>query len=219
MNDDIRVLIADDDPIVRFALSQIVSMVDGLAVVGEAEHGAEAVDLCSKLSPDVVMMDVQMPIMGGVEATGIITSEQPNTKVLAVTTLDTSDAVLEMLAAGATGYLLKGSTKDELATAVRQVHAGDSSLSPRVAALLVEHVRTNTAPPARTNQLPELTDRETEVLEHLAQGQSNAEMAREMFVSEGTIKAHLGHIMAKWNVRDRVQLLITAARAGLIDLR
>lgn len=213
---EIRVLITDDDPLVRVALSHFVSRDPDITVIGEAESGAEALEMVEALQPDIVMMDVQMPIMGGIEATEILTQRWPEIRVLAVTTLDTRETVLPMLGAGATGYMLKDSSADEIITALRQAYEGESSLSPRIAAMLVQHVR-SASPAGNTGDLATLTDRESQVLQHLALGMSNAEMSNALHVSEGTIKAHLGSIMSKWNVRDRVQVLVTAARAGLVD--
>lgn len=213
---DIRVLITDDDPLVRVALSHFVARAPEFRVVGEAENGAEAVAFVEREQPDIVMMDVQMPVMGGIEAAGEITSRWPDVCVLAVTTLDTRETVLPMLSAGASGYMLKDSSADEIVAALRQAYQGQSYLSPRVAAMLVRHVR-EARPGVGADGLEVLTDRESEVLKCLAQGMSNAEMAQSLHVSEGTIKAHLGSIMSKWQVRDRVQVLVTAARAGLVD--
>lgn len=215
---EIRVLIVDDDPLVRTALSHFVSRDAEIEVVGEAEGGAEGVDAVERLRPDVVMMDVQMPVMNGIEATAVIAGRWPDVRILAVTTLDGRDTVLPMLNAGASGYLLKDSSAADIIAGVREVHGGASSLSPRIAAMLIKHVR-ESAPaddgPAR--DLEPLTEREREVLDRLAQGMSNAEIARSLIVSEGTVKAHLGRMMSKWQVRDRVQILVAAARAGLVD--
>lgn len=213
---EIRVLITDDDPLVRVALSHFVSRDPEINVIAEADNGRQAIELVESLQPDVVMMDVQMPEMGGIEATEEIKKRWPEIRVLAVTTLDTRETVLPMLSAGATGYMLKDSSADEILHALKQAYEGESSLSPRVAAMLVEHVR-SAGPVGGTGELAALTDRESEVLNSLASGMSNAEMASALHVSEGTIKAHLGSIMSKWNVRDRVQVLVTAARAGLVS--
>lgn len=215
--DSIRVLITDDDPLVRLALRQFVSRAPEITVVGEAEDGFDAIEQVEELSPDVVMMDVQMPRMGGIEATAELTSRWPGICVLAVTTLDTPDTVLPMLDAGASGYMLKDSSPDEIVTALRQAYQGESSLSPRIAAMLVRHVRHARAGGTDATQLAELSSHELHVLRLLAQGMSNAEMAEAMHRSEGTIKAHLGSIISKWHVRDRVQVLVTAARAGLVE--
>ena len=159
-----------------------------------------------------------MPEMNGIEATAVISERWPEVKILAVTTLDGSDTVLPMLSAGASGYLLKDSSAASILEGVREVYSGASSLSPRIASLLIKHVR-DTEPVGGDDSLEALTDREQEVLQRLAQGMSNAEIARTLIVSEGTVKAHLGRIMSKWHVRDRVQILVTAAHAGLVDFR
>ena len=216
--DEIRVLITDDDPLVRLALSQFVARAPEISVAGEAGNGLEAIEAIERLQPDIVMMDVQMPVMNGIEATQEITSRWPNGCVLAVTTLETPETVLPMLNAGASGYMLKDSSADEIVAALRQAHQGESSLSPRIAAMLVRHVRdAKSGNASGPGELAVLTEREAEVLRLLAQGMSNAEMADALHVSEGTIKAHLGSIISKWHVRDRVQVLVTAARAGLVD--
>ena len=216
---EIRVLITDDDPLVRVALSHFVSRDSEVTVVGEAENGLEALEAIERLQPNAVMIDVRMPEMNGIDATEQIKKRWPEICVLAVTTLDTSDAVLPMLSAGASGYILKESTADEILTALKQAFEGVSPLSPRVAARLVEHVRSSgsVTPTSVVSNLPVLSERESDVLRNLALGMSNAEMAKALDVSEGTVKMHLGSIMSKWGVRDRVQVLVTAARAGLID--
>ncbi|GAT73687.1 response regulator [Microbacterium hydrocarbonoxydans] len=216
---EIRVLIVDDDPLVRSALSHFVSRDPEIKVVGEAENGAEGIEAVDRLRPDVVMMDVQMPEMNGIEATAAIAGRWPDVRVLAVTTLDGSDTVLPMLNAGASGYLLKDSSAADIVAGVREVHGGASSLSPRIASMLIKHVRDSGPAEGAGRELEPLTDREREVLDLLAQGMSNAEIARALIVSEGTVKAHLGRIMSKWQVRDRVQILVAAAHAGLVEFR
>jgi len=215
----IRVLIVDDDPLVRSALAHFVSRGSDVEVVGQAENGFEAIELVEQHRPDIVMMDVQMPEMNGIEATSAITGRWPDVRVLAVTTLDGSDTVLPMLSAGASGYLLKDSSAESILEGVREVYHGASSLSPRIASLLIRHVRSTEPEAGAAEALEELTERETEVLHRLAEGMSNAEIAQSLIVSEGTVKAHLGRIMSKWHVRDRVQILVTAAHAGLVDFR
>lgn len=214
--DEIRVLLTDDDPLVRVALSHFVSRAPEITVIAEAESGADAIAAVERLKPDIVMMDVQMPGMNGIEATEEITRRWPEVCVLAVTTLDTRETVLPMLSAGASGYMLKDSSPDEFISALRQAHNGTSSLSPRIAAMLVKHVRSASSS-SGLGELEPLTDRETDVLQHLAKGMSNSEISNALHVSEGTVKAHLGGIMSKWHVRDRVQVLVAAARAGLVE--
>lgn len=216
---EIRVVIVDDDPLVRSALSHFVSRDPEITVIAQAEDGVEAIATVEREQPDVVMMDVQMPEMDGIEATGVIAERWPHVRVLAVTTLDGSDTVLPMLSAGASGYLLKDSSADDIVTGVREVHSGASSLSPRIASMLIKHVRDSTPVAADAAALEPLTEREVEVLHCLAQGMSNAEIAKALIVSEGTVKAHLGRMMSKWHLRDRVQILVTAAHAGLVSFR
>jgi DNA-binding NarL/FixJ family response regulator len=215
----IRVLIVDDDPLVRTALSHFVSRDPEIDVIGEAETGLEAIAFVEKDRPDVVMMDVQMPEMNGIDATTAIVERWPDVRILAVTTLDGSDTVLPMLSAGASGYMLKDSSAESILAGVREVYSGASSLSPKIASMLVRHVRDETSSRGEAADLEALTDRESEVLECLAKGMSNAEIARALVVSEGTVKAHLGRIMSKWQVRDRVQILVAAAQAGLVSFR
>lgn len=214
---EIRVLLVDDDPLVRSALAHFLTREEGTTVVAEAGDGRDALDQIGRHRPDVVLMDVRMPRMDGIDATAQIAQRWPDVRVLAVTTFDTVDTVLPMLHAGASGYLLKDSPAEEIVAGVRRVHEGTTSLSPRIAALLVEHVRERERPPsAGTRALEPLTDREGDILRCLARGMSNAEIAAELIVSEGTVKAYLGRIMTKWGVRDRVQIIVAAARAGLI---
>lgn len=216
---DIRVLIVDDDPLVRSALSHFVSRDPEIKVIAQAEDGVEAIATVEREQPDVVMMDVQMPEMNGIEATGVIVERWPHVRVLAVTTLDGRDTVLPMLSAGASGYLLKDSSAEEIVIGVREVHSGQSSLSPRIASMLIRHVRDSEPTTGDGTPLEPLTDREAEVLQCLAKGMSNAEIAKTLIVSEGTVKAHLGRMMSKWHLRDRVQILVAAAHAGLVNFR
>lgn len=214
---EIRVLLVDDDPLVRAALSHFLGREPDMIVVAEAEDGRDALDQVGRHGPDVVVMDVRMPRMDGIDATAQIAERWPDVRVLAVTTFDTVDTVLPMLHAGASGYLLKDSPAHEIVEGVRRVREGTTSLSPRIAALLIEHVRDRDhRAPVEARPLEPLTDREDDVLRCLARGMSNAEIATELLVSEGTVKAYLGRIMTKWGVRDRVQIIVAAAQAGLI---
>lgn len=216
MTDAIRVLICEGDPLARVALKHFVSLVDAITVVGEAGSGIDAIAAVDRLQPDIVMMDVQMPGMNGIDVTQTISTKWPEVCVVAITTLATRESVLPMLSAGASGYVLKDSNADEIIDALRKVHQGEIFISPQIAAMLVQHVR-ETPSAEETAGLEPLTNREAEVLTHLALGMSNTEMSKALYVSEGTIKAHLGAIMSKWQVRDRVQVLVAAARAGLVD--
>lgn len=220
MPDQVRVLLADDDTLVRHALGFFVGEVDGLTVVGEAADGRVAVDMCATLRPDVVLMDMQMPVMDGITATREITTANPATKVLAVTTFSPHRHVVPALRAGASGYLLKDSEPEELVAAIRAVHEGGFVLSKDISGALVEAVRnaTDPTPSAPLTTAEALTDRERDVVVLLAEGLTNGEIARRLCVSEATVKTHLGRVMVKWKCRDRVQVLIRAARAGVVRL-
>ena len=216
-SEPIRVFLVDDQDLVRAGFRMLIDSQPDLTVVGEAGDGGQALERLSVTRCDVVLMDVRMPRMDGIDATAQIAERWPDVRVLAVTTFDTVDTVLPMLHAGASGYLLKDSPAEEIVAGVRRVHEGTTSLSPRIAALLIDHVRERERPtPAGVPALEPLTDREADILRCLARGMSNAEIAAELIVSEGTVKAYLGRIMTKWGVRDRVQIIVAAARAGLI---
>lgn len=216
--DQVSVLIADDDAFVRRAL-RVFLEADGLEVVGEAADGAEAVRLAHRLRPNVALVDVQMPGVDGIAATERITTGVSGTRVLAITTFGTIDTITPMLRAGASGYLLKDAEPDDIVTAVKDVHAGDSALSPRVISRLIENIRASPSRPhAPLRDSETLSSRELEIVEALGRGLSNAEIAFKMHLSVGTVKSHLSHIFTKWGARDRVQVLIRASRAGLIDL-
>lgn len=211
-------IIVDDESLVRAALKVFLESSDGFELVGEADNGADAISLARATRPDVVLMDVQMPVMDGIEATGRLTREFPGIKVVALTTFSAERVIVPMLSAGASGYLVKDTSPDRILDAARLAHEGGYVLSPRVAKELVSSVqngRQNTRAPGRDE---ELTERELEVVSLLAQGMSNAEIAGAMFVSEATVKSHLGRITAKWGVRDRIQVLIRATQLGLVSL-
>ncbi|MBZ4486017.1 response regulator transcription factor [Microbacterium sp. cx-55] len=211
-------LVVDDESLIRRALTVFVSEADDIEVVGEAANGADALAAVASLAPDVVLMDAQMPVMGGAEATRIITRDHPATKVLALTTFGSLDAILPMLQAGAGGYLLKDSEPEDIVAALRDIARGLRVLSPAVASMLVASVSASVGVGqlVRLSDAERLTPRERAVVSLLARGLSNAEIARQQSVSEATVKSHLSNIMAKWDVRDRVQVLIRAARAGII---
>ncbi|WP_279400453.1 response regulator transcription factor [Rathayibacter sp. VKM Ac-2927] len=213
----IRVLIADDEALVRRAISVFVQGEAGMTVVGVAADGVEAVHLTSEIHPDVVLMDLQMPRLSGVDAIHRITAEQPRVRAIALTTFGTIEPVLAALNAGASGYLLKDTDPEDILSAIREIHAGGGVLSPRVTERLLASIRDGAAVGgAAMITLPELSDRESEVLAELALGRSNIEIAAALHLSPGTIKGYLSSIMAKWGARDRVQVLVLAARAGLI---
>lgn len=217
---------ADDQALMRTALEHFVSLADDLEVVGSASDGVEALAQAERLHPDVVLMDMQMPRMDGVEATARITEALPETSVLAITTFASEQYLVPALRAGAAGYLVKDAPPEDVVQAVRTVHAGEAAFSPAVARDLIDaatseapHSLARDAGPAEPlAEHEQLTGRELDVVRELAQGRSNAEIARALFLGEATVKSHLGRVMDKWQVRDRVQVLLRAARAGLVEL-
>ena len=212
----ITALIVDDDPLVRRALSVFLGAA-GIDVVGEAEDGRKAIIAARRLRPAVALVDVQMPGLDGVAATAGIIDCSPETRVLAITTFGSIQAIMPMLRAGASGYLLKDTEPEDIVAAVEDVLAGTGVLSPRVTTELLIAIRDLDEPSIADLQEYELLSaREGEVVKLLSAGLSNSEIAEAMHVSEGTVKAHLGSVMAKWGARDRVQVLIRAARAGLV---
>ena len=211
------VLIADDQALVRGGFRMILEAEPDIEVVGEAEDGREAVALVRELEPDVVLMDIRMGELDGLEATRILTRRGAPTRILVLTTFDLDEYVYEALTAGASGFLLKDIRPAELAAAVRSVARGDSLLAPSVTRRLIEEVlRSRHAPVAATRQLDELTEREREVLVLVARGLSNTEIATTLFVSETTVKTHVGHIHRKLDLRDRVQAVVRAYETGLV---
>jgi DNA-binding NarL/FixJ family response regulator len=209
----IRVALADDQELVRTGFRLIVSAEPDLEVVGEAANGREAVELVRARRPDVVLMDVRMPVLDGIEATRRVAAQ---TRVVVLTTFDLDSVVFEAIRAGASGFLLKTAPADELARAVRVAAAGDSLLSPSITRRLVEEFARR---PAATQPqgLDELTPRETEVLRLLARGLSNAEIAAEFVVEPSTVKSHVASVLAKLDLRDRVQAVILAYESGLVQ--
>ena len=219
MTEAIRVIIVDDESLVRAALRVVLESSSDFELVGEADNGADAITLVRATQPDVVLMDVQMPIMDGIEATQRLTREFPGLKIVALTTFCTERVIVPMLSAGASGFLVKDTSPDRILDAARLAHEGGYVLSPRVAKELVTSVQSGAASATRElGRDEELTERELEVVTLLAQGMSNAEIAAAMYVSEATVKSHLGRITAKWGVRDRIQVLIRATQLGLVTL-
>ena len=214
----IRVLIADDQALVRGGFHSILAGQGDIEVVGEAEDGRQTVDAVEQLRPDVVLMDIRMPGVDGIEATRRIVTHGLPTRVLVLTTFDVDEYVYEAMKAGASGFLLKTTPPRQLADAVRTVAAGDALLAPSITSRLVEQfVRRPrpgaTVPPA----LEELTERERDVLTRLARALSNAEIAAELVVSEATVKSHVNRILTKLNLRDRAQAIVLAYETGLVE--
>ena len=214
---DIRVVIADDQQLVRTGFALILGSEPGLEVVAEAADGATAVAEVERLRPDVVVMDIRMPGVDGLEATRIIADRHPDTRVLVVTTFDLDEYVDTALRNGASGFLLKDAPPEELVHAVKVVHEGAALLAPRVTRRLIEHYLTEPAPADPPAAIADLTDREMDVLLCLARGRSNAEIAEELFVSETTVKSH-GRILMKLGLRDRVQAVVFAYEHGLVTV-
>jgi DNA-binding NarL/FixJ family response regulator len=208
VTEQIRVLIVDDHPVVRDGLRGVIDGQPDMHVVGEAGHGAEALARVEAEPVDVVLMDLRMPTMGGVEAIGQLRRTAPSVRVLVLTTFDTDRDVLPAIEAGATGYLLKDTPRDELLRAVRAAHRGEAVLSPAVAGRLMGQVRT----PAQDT----LSSRELEVLRLVAAGFTNREAAQKLFISEATVKTHLLHIYAKLGVRDRASAVAAGYQRGLL---
>jgi DNA-binding NarL/FixJ family response regulator len=204
--DAIRVLVVDDHAVVREGLRTYLALQDGLEVVGEAEDGEEAVREAERLQPDVVLMDLVMPRLDGTGAMRALRTRLPSARVIVLTSYADDDRLLPAIRAGASGYLMKNVQPVELARAVRAAHAGEALLDPAVAARLVEHVAGEPAPPHR------LTPREREVLDLIGRGLPNKLIARELGVSEKTVKAHVTHVLAKLGVSDRTQAALWAAR-------
>lgn len=214
-----RVVVVDDQQMFRMGLRAILQAQDDLEVVGEAADGAEAVALVLREQPDVVLMDVRMPHLDGIEATRRITAaptERP-VRIVMLTTFDVDDYVFDALRAGASGFLLKDASAEELVAAVRTVASGEALLAPRVTRHLVEAFVAAPAPAVpRTEVLDVLTDRERDVFLLVAKGRSNGEIASELFIAEQTVKTHVGRILAKLQLRDRVHVVVLAHESGLV---
>lgn len=210
----IRVLVADDHPIVRSGIVGLISLDDGLEVVGEASDGAEAVELALTLRPDVVLMDLRMPRLTGAEATARLAEELPEVRVLVLTTYESDDDILGAIEAGASGYLLKAAPQEEIVAGIRSVAEGHTVLAPSIAATLVTRMRTAAATAAE--ERPQLSPRELEVLRLVAQGRSNPKIARDLFIGEATVKTHLLHVFEKLGVSDRTRAVTLALELGLL---
>ncbi len=212
----IRVLVADDQALVRAGFRQLLEREPDLEVVGEAADGAEAVELARHTRPDVVVMDIRMPKVDGLEATRRLLAASPAPRVLVLTTFDVDEYVFEALRLGASGFLLKDAAPEELVSAVRVVAAGDALLAPSVTRRVIEELaRSTVRTSGREGRLDELTARERDVFALVAQGLSNAEIGSELFLSEGTVKTHVSHILRKLDLRDRVHAVILAYALGV----
>ncbi len=215
----IKVLLVDDQPLLRMGFRLILEGEDDLTVVGEASNGGEALAAVGRLAPDVVLMDVRMPVMDGIEATAKISASAAKARVIILTTFDLDEYAFAGLQAGASAFLLKDVAPAELVNAVRLVASGDAVVAPRVTQRLLENfvrsqpVRTR---PPRDPLLDDLTPRELEVAQAIAQGLSNAEIARRLFLSEATVKTHVRRILTKLHLRDRVQVVVYAYETGLV---
>ena len=214
----IRILLVDDQELVRTGFRVILSSTPGLEVVGEAADGAAAIELARELRPDVICMDVQMPVLDGLDATRRIVADPAATgTVLVLTTFDDDDSLFRALDAGASGFLLKTASPEQLIDAVRVLAAGDALLAPEVTRRVIERFGGAAAP--RSAELDALTDREAEVFRLLARGFSNAEIATELHVGEATVKTHVSNILLKLGVRDRVQAVVRAYETGFVHPR
>jgi DNA-binding NarL/FixJ family response regulator len=214
----IRVLIADDQALVRGGFRLILEAQKDIEVVGEAEDGRQALALARELSPDVVLMDIRMPELDGLEATRRLVADGDSPRVLMLTTFGEDEYVYDAMKSGASGFLLKDVRPEQLAEAVRLVAAGDALLAPAITRRLVEEfVRRPPPGSGAPAELSELTERELEVLKLIARGLSNAEIAATLFLSEATVKTHITHVLAKLNLRDRVQAVVLAYESGLVQ--
>jgi DNA-binding NarL/FixJ family response regulator len=214
----IRVLVVDDQALVRGGFRMILDAQSDIEVVGEAADGTEAIDKAGELAPDVILMDIRMPRLDGLEATRRLVAGGRAPSVLMLTTFDGDEYVYESLRAGASGFMLKDVEPEQLADAVRVIARGEALLAPAITRRLIElFVRRPLATVERPPELEELTDRELDVLRLVARGLSNAEIASSLFLSEATVKTHLTHILAKLRLRDRVQAVVLAYESGLVQ--
>ncbi len=214
----VRVLIADDQALVRAGFRKLLEAEPGIEVVGEAEDGASATMAARRLRPDVVLMDIRMPRMDGIEAARRMAADVPQTRVVILTTYDLDEYVYQALRAGACGFLLKDAPPDQLVAAVRLAASGDALLAPAITRRLIEEFARRPMPdPELTAKLGSLTEREREVLVYLARGLGNAEIARELHVGEATVKTHVANVLQKLEARDRVQAVVFAYESGFVS--
>jgi DNA-binding NarL/FixJ family response regulator len=212
----LRVVVVDDQPLVRAGLAALLSLEDGIDVVGEAADGLAALDVCAAQRPDVVLMDVRMPVLDGIEATRRLAASGSSARVLVLTTFDLDEHVYDALRAGAAGFLLKDADREELVRAVRVVAAGDAVLAPSATRRLVEELARRPGRGPLGAALDGLTARERDVLRLVARGASNEEVAAALFLGEATVRTHVSNVLAKLGVRNRVQAVVAAYEGGLV---
>jgi DNA-binding NarL/FixJ family response regulator len=222
--DSISVILVDDQPLLRMGFRMVLEEEAGIVVVGEASNGLSALELVGRHHPDVVVMDVRMPGMDGIEATRAIIATEPRSRILILTTFDLDEYAFGALRLGASGFILKDVLPSAFVQAIRSVAAGDAVIAPSVTRRLLDAFAHNLPDPVRADrashpELDQLTAREREILIELAGGFSNAEIAERLFVAEGTVKTHLGRVLTKLGLRDRVQAVVYAYEAGLVDRR
>ncbi|MFC3450921.1 response regulator [Amycolatopsis speibonae] len=212
----VKVLICDDQELVRVGMGMIVASQEDLIVAGEAANGAEAVETALKLRPDLILMDVRMPVLDGVVATERICASLPETRVLMITTFDLDEYAYAALRAGASGFLVKDAPADEILVAIRGVLRGDSMVSPSVTKRLLDRYLAADRDVAASTRLEKLTERERDVLTLIARGLGNGEIAAKLYIGETTVKTHVGRILAKLSLRDRVHAVVFAYESGLV---
>ena len=212
----VRILVADDQPLVRAGIRRVIEADPTLTVVAEAVDGHEAVALARALHPDVVLMDIRMPILDGIEATSRLVDGGTDARIVVLTTFGLDEYVLGALRAGASGFVLKEAPPEEILDAIHVVAKGDALIAPAVTRAVIEELGRRPARADLAARLDELTPREREVLELLARGLSNAEIAAELVIGEGTVKTHVAHVLSKLDVRDRVQAVVFAYEAGVV---
>jgi len=215
--ESIQVLIVDDHAIVRDGIRSLLSTIEDIDVAGEASTGREAVTLFNRLGPDIVLMDLVMPEMDGIQAIQAIIERQPEAKILVLTSFATDDKVFPAIKAGASGYLLKDSDSEELVRSIREVQRGESSIDPKIARKLLREI-SDPPPKSPPPEVDPLTEREMEVLKLVAKGKSNQEIGQQLVISEGTVRAHVSNILGKLHLASRTQATLYALRQGLASL-
>jgi DNA-binding NarL/FixJ family response regulator len=218
VNDDIRVVLVDDQALVRTGLALVIDNTDGMRVVGEAAHGRQALDVVARTSCDLVLMDVRMPTMDGVAATRELVRRHPaRPRIVVLTTFDLDEYAFAALRAGASGFLLKDAPAEEVLAAIRTVHGGDAVIAASTTRRLLDHIAADLPNALDTEDgLSALTERERDVMVAIARGETNAEIAANLYLAEATVKTHVGRILSKLGLRDRVQIVIRAYETGLV---